>query len=402
MSSGHGVTMNNVRDLIPAGTRRIDLLAPPFAGHLHPILALACVLRAHYQVRVISTESMLPRIRAAGLEAHELLAGQEQALLAIANPQYAVGNHPLRLYRQFRAALALLADFRSELDALYRQSAPDLAIADFTLPIVGCVAQDRGIRWWTSLPSPCVLETPDGPPAYFGGLFPARTRWQQSRHALARYKLRLFKKTIFALFRRPIQALGMKQLYRDDGSESAYSAECILALGDPALEFPRRWPSAVKFIGPALYTPHYDLPAPPFKCGQRHVLVTLGTHLAWHKQPTINALAQLAATLPEWQFHFTWGDPETHGTAPVQANLVCLAWIDYERDLEHYDVVIHHGGAGIMYYCLRHDIPALIYPVDYDQFDHAARIEAAGKGIWLRGGLSALRDARPLLEQLVS
>lgn len=394
--------MDKLLDLIPAATRRIDLLAPPFAGHLHPVLALASILRDRYQVRVISTESMLPRIRDAGFEGLALLQGQEQALLDIANPHHAVGNNPLRLYRQFRAALTLLADFRHELDALYRHSAPELVIADFTLPIVGCVAQDRGIRWWTSLPSPCVLETPDGPPAYFGGLFPARSRWQHLSQAVARCKLRLFKKTIFMLFRRPIQALGMRRLYRADGSESAYSAECILALGDPELEFPRYWPPAIKFIGPALYTPQYDRPAPAFKAGRRHVLVTLGTHLAWHKQPTIDALAQLAATLPEWQFHFSWGDPEMAGVTAVQANLECVPWIDYQRDLQNYAVVIHHGGAGIMYYCLQQSIPALVFPVDYDQFDHAARIEAAGKGIWLKGGLTALRNARPLLEQLVT
>jgi len=65
------------------------------------------------------------------------------------------------------------------------------------------------------------------------------------------------------------------------------------------------------------------------------------------------------------------------------------------------DVVIHHGGAGIMWHCIQKGIPALVYPVDYDQFDHAARIEFFKKGIWLRGGLKQLAQARGLLISLV-
>ena len=34
--------------------------------------------------------------------------------------------------------------------------------------------------------------------------------------------------------------------------------------------------------------------------------------------------------------------------------------------------------------CLRGGVPALVLPRDYDQFDHAARLEAAGVAIRLR------------------
>lgn len=36
--------MKTLDDLIPPATRCIDLLAPPFSGHLHPILALGRML----------------------------------------------------------------------------------------------------------------------------------------------------------------------------------------------------------------------------------------------------------------------------------------------------------------------------------------------------------------------
>jgi UDP:flavonoid glycosyltransferase YjiC (YdhE family) len=46
--------------------------------------------------------------------------------------------------------------------------------------------------------------------------------------------------------------------------------------------------------------------------------------------------------------------------------------------------VVHHGGAGVMWECLRAGVPQLVLPQDYDQFDHAARLEAAGVGVRLR------------------
>ncbi|WP_299997256.1 glycosyltransferase [uncultured Cedecea sp.] len=394
--------MKSLLASIPPSVRQIDLLAPPFSGHLHPVLALGRALAPQYEVRIISTQGALSRITGAGLQGIALPGNFDLPLQEIANPNYAVKSHPVKLYRQFKQAVGLLADFARELDELYQQGQPpDLIIADFTLPVVGKVADTWNIPWWTSLPSPCVLETDDGPPAYCGGLTPATSRWQRFRHAVARKKVRWFKQTIFWLFYRTIRQTGITRLYRPDGTESAYSAQCILALGDKSLEFTRSWPASVQFIGPALYTPPDAGHKPHFVPGQRYILVTLGTHLAWHKEEVADAVLQLARTLPDWQFHFTEGAPESMRYQQTE-NVVRLPWVNYETCLQYYDLVIHHGGAGIMYYCLRQNIPTLVYPVDFDQFDHAARLEVAGKGVWLKGGLSALINARATIEQLLA
>lgn len=394
--------MKTLDDLIPPATRCIDLLAPPFSGHLHPILALGRMLAKNYEVRIISTQDALARITAAGLKGIALPGEYDPLLQAIANPDYAVKSSPLKLYRQFKSAVGLLVEFASALEKLYQHDGvPDLVIADFTLPVVGTVSKKLGIPWWTSLPSPCVLETLDGPPAYCGGLYPAKTAMDNVSQFIARKKVRWFKKTLFWLFRRTISTTGITALYRADGTESAYSADCILALGDVAFEFTRTWPESVHFIGPALYTPPNLQPAPHFEAGRRHVLVTLGTHLAWHKDEVVKAVERLARTMPESVFHFTEGDPNAACHQQTD-NFIRLPWIDYETCLGHYDVVIHHGGAGILYYCLKNNIPALVYPVDFDQFDHAARLDASGKGLWLKGGLSALANAKTQIEQLTA
>ncbi|MEG8119185.1 glycosyl transferase, partial [Xanthomonas hortorum pv. gardneri] len=89
---------------------RIDLIAPPYSGHLHPILAIARQLAPHHQVQVISTPAAQARIRACGLSAVSVLDAQaDRLLLEIANPPHAVGHNPLRLRRQLHNALGLMA-----------------------------------------------------------------------------------------------------------------------------------------------------------------------------------------------------------------------------------------------------------------------------------------------------
>jgi UDP:flavonoid glycosyltransferase YjiC (YdhE family) len=70
---------------------------------------------------------------------------------------------------------------------------------------------------------------------------------------------------------------------RPDLTELELSSEKILALALPELEFARQWPNALEFIGPMLYTPPIASAEPEFRPGFRRVLISLGTHLAWHK-----------------------------------------------------------------------------------------------------------------------
>jgi len=371
---------------------RIDLIAPPYSGHLHPVLAMACELAAQHEVRVLSTPSAMPQIARAGLAGVPLLdEAAERRLDAISDPRHAVRSHPLRMHRQLRGALDVMAGFADALQALYADPAtrPGLLIADFTVPAAGAVAQALGIRWWTSLPSPCVLESPDGPPAYMGGLSPAGHAGARLHHALARWAIRTFKRTVHRIHRGRMTALGLSRLYRDDGSEAVYSPQRILALGVEALEFPRTWPSALRFVGPRLPAPGHDTPwlaaraAPRFVEGRRHVLVTLGTHLRWAKNGFDAHLRALAAAMPDVEFHFTDGDAAA-GHHDHAGNHQRLAYVDYARWIGRYDLVVHHGGAGILYQCLAAARPAIVCPQDYDQFDHAARLQHARAALWLR------------------
>ena len=75
--------------------KRVDLVAPPMAGHLHPVLGIAARLAAEpgLSVRVISTAAALPAIRASGLTGRALLDGADEVIETVVNPPYRIGSN---------------------------------------------------------------------------------------------------------------------------------------------------------------------------------------------------------------------------------------------------------------------------------------------------------------------
>ena len=102
--------------------RKIFLIAPPFSGHLHPLLGIGEALREIADVTVLSTPGAG---RACTLPFRPILAQHERAVWAIAEPGQEVKNNPLLLYRQLKANIALLGDLKTELESLFRAAKPD-------------------------------------------------------------------------------------------------------------------------------------------------------------------------------------------------------------------------------------------------------------------------------------
>lgn len=362
---------------------RVDLIAPPFRGHLHPMIGLGRALAEVAEVRVLTGAALVAEIAASGLAGRGLLAGAETTIAAIADPPRRVGGNPLRLAAQFRATLDLLDRMRGELHALWAEEPPALVIADSVLPVAGAVAGERGIPWWTSTVSPCVIESRTGPPAYLGGWDLRSDAWGRARDAAGRVLVRTFKRAVFLVHRRRLRALGFDRPYRANGDEAIYSPDIILGLGMAELEFPRAWPAAFRFVGPMLHTPPSPAPPPALEPGAAQVLVTSGTQLPWLKERMAAAAAAIARALPDVIVHFTEGRPAA-GTAVGGKNFRRHAYVPYDRDLARFALVVHHGGTGVMYHCIRAGVPCVVLPADYDHFDHAARIAHAGIGLRAR------------------
>lgn len=362
--------------------KRVFLVGPPFSGHLHPLLGISRRLQATSEVRVVSTPDGVASAKACGIDGKEILVAEERQIWDIAEPGGAVKNNPLRMWRQLKTNVALMGQMKRELDTLIAAEKPDLVIADFTVPVAGLSAMAHGVPWWTTLPSPCVYESPDGPPAYFGGQIPAKTKVAELRHAVLRRITRWFKQSMWLLFRKEFRALGFHGIYRRDGTEAVYSPERIFALGLPEIEFARTYPPHFQIVGPVLFTPPYSGPTPVFSNdGRPHVLITIGTHLPHAKRGLLETIRQIAERHKEIVFHFTHGDGSAATEAPCAGNLHEYQYVSYADHLSRYDLVVHHAGAGILHHCLSHGKPSVVHPLDYDQFDYAARLVEAGLAI---------------------
>jgi UDP:flavonoid glycosyltransferase YjiC (YdhE family) len=387
----------------------IDLLAPPFKGHLHPILSMGRQLLAHgYEVTVVSSAAAQADIEAAGLRPLLLTSIDDKTLIECVNPAYAVRSSPVKLIAQFKQVITFFRLLKSELETIYVNRSCDLMIADFTLPVAGIVADQNDIVWWTSMPSPCVIECSAGTPSYLGGWKEDEGLLLKARDCLGRKLVRLFKRSAFYLCKKPIRSLGLDNIYRDDGTEVIYSKHCILCLGYQEFEFSRNWPTAAKFIGPMLYSPESPHERPVFQADKRYVLVTLGTHLDWCKKDIYQEVEKLSTQCPEVVFHFTDGNANSHNYAKSNNQCFRFSYINYECYLPKYDFVIHHGGAGILYYCLQYAKPSIVIPQDYDQFDHAARLDALNLAIWVKNvkeisiALQTLLTDRCVEQQVIS
>lgn len=357
----------------------VDLVAPPMAGHLHPILGIAARLAREpdVEVRVISTAGALPAIGATGVPGLALLAGADDVLETVVNPPYRVGSNPRRLARQLRAAVGLQREFRGELLGVWAERRPDLVLADFTMGAVGSAADEIGVPWWTTHPSPCAIEGSSGPPSYLGGWRPGAGVLGRGRDAVGRGVVRGFKRLAPRLAGVRLADVGVPRLHRPDGSEAIYSAERVFALTPEAIEFPRSLPAAVRYVGPVLHTPPSSAPAPVLTPGRPAVLVTAGTHLPWHKASLLASAAEAAAALPDVDLHVSLGgDPPPPDAGAT--GMTVHRYVDYARDLPRFAAVVHHGGAGVLGHTLAAGLPSVVVPVDYDQFDHAVRLTEAG------------------------
>ena len=371
---------------------RLTFVSPPFAGHFNPLLVLAKTAQAAgHDVEFITGPRKQAVLTASGIGAPALRSIGPDTLESIANTGDPVGSNPLKLLAQFRQNLRLLPAIGVELEERWRKAPPGIVVADSVAPIAGLVAERLGITWITTIATPFSIETQTGTPSYCGGWTPGN----KLRDATGRLGVRKFKQFVGLMFQSEFAALGLKSIYRKDGSEAIYSPLAILGFGLRELEFDRDWPAPFEMIGPVIAAPeaapHIVPPARPM------VMVTLGTHLLWAKQSLVDDVAALSRLMPHVHFVVSLGQPENAGEPARRctANVSVHRFVSYAFD--EYDAVIHHGGAGVTYAAILAGVPSLVVPKDYDQFDYAARVVHHGLGL----RCDSIRDAQGPLERLL-
>ena len=371
---------------------KIDFIAQPLPGHVFPQLQLAkyALSQGMTQLRFISCPKMRTAVESAGIKFMPILADKENEVLDIAGHHEQIMDSFVELISVVDRALGVQEQFANELRDYWKADRPDLVIVDFLSPFAGVVADELGIPWWTAATSPSVVESQKGTPAFLGGWKPPRTFLGRWRDALGRAFVRMLKKFAFYRFRKKMQPLGFKSLYREDGTERMYSNDVILGLGIGELEFEDNvLPPAWRWIGPCLERPVLDHHAPPhYEPGKKHILVAPGTQVRWAKERAEQICREVSRHMPDCIFHFVLNvlnDPnlkEPH----KEDNLHIYGYIPFTPEsFRNYDVIFNMGGIGVMYTAILAGVPQLTLPYGFEQLDCAARISVGGLGLRSHG-----------------
>ncbi|MEJ1935347.1 nucleotide disphospho-sugar-binding domain-containing protein [Nostoc sp. NIES-2111] len=329
---------------------RILFVSPPYAGHANPQRVL------------------LQAAEAAGYTCDHYLGGPYiDDLFRVANTSHRVGSHPWRVLAQLDASTSLLKPLQDHLRQHIAAFQPDLIVADSVAVVTAPLAHEFQLPWITTIATPFAIEQSTGTPAYCGGWHPGHPL----RDRLGRAAIRYFKDFAFRKFRHRFSAIGYSQRLRPDGTEVIYSPHCILGYGMTELEFPRDWPPHFEMIGPVILR---GQPEPRLRSvSGLHVLVTLGTHLPWAKDKLIAEVEVLARRLDHIEFTVSLGGSPGY-VERRSHNINVLRYVDYHQHLPNFDIVLHHGGAGIAYATILAGRPHVVVPQDYDHFDYAARL----------------------------
>ena len=355
---------------------KIDVVAVPLSGHLFPALNLVLSLLKNpaYDIRVFTGPQRQKVVEDLGFKVIPVLEKQVEHFERVANNERRLTI--LDAYKQLVSSIDLIDDLSDRLEKEWTIERPDIVIADFITLSAGLVADKLGIPWITTMATQFAIETNDGPPCFFGGLGSPKSNAQKCYYYIGRKLTRLIKSSVVFLLRKRLRRYRFK-LYRKDKSEAIYSPYSILGIGMKEIELKSGFPSHFVWTGPSGYAldkaEDYPLDLETFK-DKKKVLVTCGTQLPWAKQNLINQTLKLAGSHKDYHFFITLGSSKDRFThSKLATNVSVVSYLPYQSYLPQMDYVIHHGGAGIFYQCILYNVPALILPHDYDQFDFAVR-----------------------------
>ena len=385
---------------------KIDVLSVPFAGHLYPTLTLVLPLLEDdkYQVRVFTGMNKVQQIQSLGFKTYGLFPDKPSILEEISDQTK--GNALTLPLKQLRRNFALVPQAVAEVEALWaKEGQPDLLIGDFITMPTAILAKKNGIPWITTNSSPVSIEGYKDTPSYLGGLYPRESLLGELRNRVIWKMTKWGKALAFYLNRSALGPYRNFALRHQDGSEGVYSPDSILALGLSEMDFRKDYPDKVKWVGYKCLS--FDILPPAyqtyFQGDKPRVLLTSGTHLAWHKERLIAYGQKLAQIYPEFDFYVTLGDRSGLGQ-PVQQplpNCLIFPYLPYTEVIKEFSYVLHHGGIGILMAAIDEALPSLIMPLWVDQFDYAARADYYGLGIHCKKDDldSLVRDFKRLIEQ---
>jgi MGT family glycosyltransferase len=377
----------------------------PARGHLYPLTPiLAELARRGHRVKVWTLADQLDHLRDAGIEA-EAISPKIEALPVNDWEARSPWQGNVNTLRRF---LARAPHEVAELQRAIAVRRPDLLLTDINAWGAPAAAEASGIPWATFAPFFSWLPSADVP--VFGpGMRPRGGPLGRARNAA------LWKLVEFDLNRRFLADLNAVR--RDTGAGPLRTLPDLwrrpprlLYMTLPELDYRRReWPASFRFVGPCNWEP--DAAVPDWLAADERplILVTASSEYQNDEALVATALAALAEEQATVVATTAGADPAAFDPPP---NARVERFLPHRPLLARAEVVVCHGGMGIVQKSLAAGVPLCVIGWGRDQLEAGRRVEAAGAGILvsrkkltpqrLRDAVHRARELRPGAERLAA
>jgi UDP:flavonoid glycosyltransferase YjiC (YdhE family) len=387
-------------------------------GDLHPVMAIACELRARGHQAIIATSELYRRkVEEEGLGFHAIRPDLPTFDKAPELIRRLMDLRSGTWYLFHKLLMPALRDTYQDLHDIARGA--DLLVSYPTVPAAPLVAERLRMKWVSVVPWPLSLWSAHDM-SYTPGMYMG-----EAHHQISPTVLRFSKRILMRFTRRWVKEVDRfrAELGLAPGAhpmlEGQYSPYGVLALFSSVIAKAQPdWPQPTTICGYCFYDKKGTLAglssqgdsdglAPELRAfledGVPPVVFTLGSGAVFNAGEFYEQSVQ-AAQLLECRALLLIGD-ERNRPRSLPRNTPQIAAFDYAPFgalFPHADAVVHQGGSGTTGQTLRAGVPSLVVPYSFDQPDHAMRLQRLGVGRYLaRRKYAARRVARILGELLL-
>jgi len=350
---------------------RFLLTAPPLAGHVIPLAAVAYELQARgHEVAWAVHERQVGRLLPADATVYGLDDERAGELLAAhtARLEEEAGRPDLTLTIWDDVFGPLALETLPGLEQAVDDFRPDALFVDEHALAGAFAARRAGLPWVTSSPSfQAVADTTS---------LDAVRRWLAARQAALQRTAGLV----------PVPSPGR-------------SPQGVVVYTTRAFVGATSFPAECVFVGPAVVPRRQDLPFPWERLVRRpRVLVTLGTVVPAAGRRVYEAAVEAFGGTDVELVLCTPGDVAPPATP---ANVVAVEWAPFDTLLPQVDAVVCHAGVNTVNEALLHDLPLVVTPVAYDHAFTARTVVESGAGLAVRARRLRTSELRSAVEAVL-
>ncbi|KKC26037.1 glycosyltransferase [Sphingomonas sp. SRS2] len=344
------------------------IIAPPLAGHINPMLALARVLveRGH-RVTFLQQSHGAALVRAAAMDVTLIGGGRDQGT----HPT--TGRGPVDTARTIRSVAKRAQTICTEAPDILRAIGADAAIVDQLEPAGALVARSLGLPLVTVANALPINREPAIPPPYVGWRYdptPFGLWRNRGGYRIADWLMRPVTKVLSCHAAR--WGIHPRQHFEDYGSDLAQISQAVASIDFPR----RRLPDSFQYTGP-LRLPDDGEFAIPAGSGQPLIFASLGT-LQGARARLFAKIARACDALGAKLVLAHGGLLSPSETAALPGNPVVEPFVPQRAVLRHADLAITHAGFNTVLDALSFGVPMVTLPLAFEQPATAARLDRAG------------------------